>query len=105
MNPLSVLLEGGLISQEIATTIQTIVDETGKSYEEAILESGVTPDALRNFFAEYYQVPTETVGDGFTIDEKVLSYIQEESAVHYKIIPLRVDVGGRGTRSRRSTNS
>ncbi len=93
MNPLSVLIDGGLLSQEIATNIQTVVDETGKSYEEAVLESGVTPDALRNFFAEYYQVPTETVGDGFTIDEKVLSYIQEESAVHYKIIPLRVEDG------------
>lgn len=93
MNPLQLLIDGGLLNPEAATQIDQVVAESGKTYEEALLESGLTADQLRNFFAEVYQVPAETVGDGFTIDEKVLSYIQEESAVHYKIVPLRVEDG------------
>jgi type IV pilus assembly protein PilB len=93
MNPLELLIDGGIISPESAAAVEAQVNESGKTYEEVLLETGVAPEQLRNFFADFYQIPPETVGDGFTIEEKVLSYIQEESAVHYKICPLRIEDG------------
>lgn len=93
MNPLQLLIDGGIISPESAAEVETQVNESGKTYEEILLETGITPEQLRNFWADFYQIPAETVGDGFTIEEKVLSYIQEESAVHYKICPLRIEDG------------
>ncbi len=91
MNPLLILVRNGDITEEFAASVEASVLETGKPYELVLLEMGVTSERLREIYAEYYQVPSESVGDGFTIIEEVLSYIQEESAVHYRLIPLRVE--------------
>ncbi len=93
MNPLEILIEKGDITEDFAAQAEAAVLETGNSYEIVLLSMGVAAERLREIFATYYQVPGEAVGDGFTITEEVLSYIQEESAVHYRIVPLRVEDG------------
>jgi type IV pilus assembly protein PilB len=92
MNPLELLLNAGKITNEAASQIAALVDG-GKGLEEAMHETGVDATAMREAFAEYYQVPSFVITEGFSIPEEVLSYIQEESAIHYRIVPLRVEDG------------
>ncbi|MEZ4104107.1 MAG: ATPase, T2SS/T4P/T4SS family [Candidatus Paceibacterota bacterium] len=91
MGPLKRLLENGEIAEELATEIGRLVDESGKTYEEAMLEQGVAPDLTRKALADYYQVPYFVIPENFSISEEILSYIPEESAIHYKLIPLMID--------------
>lgn len=93
MNPLELLLSNGDINEEIATSVTTAVEESGAPLEAALLEAGVAPDAVRNAFATFYQVPAFSIPEGFVIPDEVLEYVQEESAVHYRIVPLKLEDG------------
>lgn len=93
MNPLDIILSSGDITSEQANQVAHRVENEGVSLEQALLDSGVSEDAVRDAFASFFQVPSFTVTEGFTIPEEVLSYIQEESAMHYRIIPLKIEEG------------
>ncbi len=93
MNPLELLLSSGAITEEVATSVAATVEESGQSLEVALLAAGVAADAVRRAFAEYYQVPPFVIPEGFSIPEDTLEYIQEESAIHYRIVPLKVEDG------------
>ena len=93
MNPLDIILSSGDITSEQANQVAHRVENEGVSLEQALLDSGVAEDVVRDAFASFFQVPSFTVAEGFTIPEEVLSYIQEESAVHYRIIPLKIEDG------------
>jgi type IV pilus assembly protein PilB len=93
MNPLELLLSNGAITEEVATSVAATVEESGQSLEVALLAAGVAADAVRRAFAEYYQVPPFVIPEGFSIPEDILEYIQEESAIHYRIVPLKVEDG------------
>lgn len=93
MNPLEILLENGTVTEEVAATVTAAVETEGKPLEAALLAAGVPEDAVRKAFAEYYQVPSFVIPEGFSIPEETLSYIQEESAMHYRIVPLVVEDG------------
>ena len=83
------LQERGLISDEVLAQINQKTTE-GLSTEEALLQSGIDPVVLKAICAEYYQVPLFDITEGFEIKSEVLSYIPEDSALHYHIVPLQV---------------
>jgi type IV pilus assembly protein PilB len=91
MNPLEILLERGEITESFSRQVQEKIEETGQSLELSLLELGITPEVVRKIFAEYFVVPSFVVTEGFNIPDEILSYIPEESATHYKIIPLMVE--------------
>jgi type IV pilus assembly protein PilB len=91
MNPLERLLESGEITESFARQIEQIVNETNRTYESVLIEQGVAKDSVRKLYAEYYQVPYFVVPEGFNISDEILSYIPEESAVHYRLIPLAIE--------------
>jgi len=93
MRPLEILLKKGEISETLADKIEKKVEETNSSYEEVLLENGVSSELVKKTFAEYYEVPAFTIPNDFIVKDTVLSYIQEESAVHYKIVPLQKEDG------------
>jgi type IV pilus assembly protein PilB len=88
MNPLSLLLERGNITDSFAKQVEQMVADTGRSYEDALLEVGLAPDIVRKLYAEYYQVPPYELPEGTKIPQEILGYIPDESATHYRIIPL-----------------
>lgn len=61
------------------------------SYESALKEVGKTDDEIKSFFGEYYQVPVFTIEEGFRLTQEILNHIPQDSAVHYRIIPLGVE--------------
>jgi type IV pilus assembly protein PilB len=93
MNPLEILLNKGKVEEVVANQIVESVEVGDKTLEQSLLEAGVEEDDVRSAFAEYYQVPSFVIEEGFTIPEEILSYIQEESAVHYRIAPLKLEDG------------
>ncbi|HEY0964685.1 MAG TPA: GspE/PulE family protein, partial [Candidatus Paceibacterota bacterium] len=61
--------------------------------EAILLELGVAADDLRSFFADYYQVPSFKIPEAFAVKQQILDYIPEESAVHYRVVPLLIEEG------------
>ena len=91
MDPLQILRERGQVDASFIDKAAQLVSETGRSYESVLLELGMTSDEVRDFFADYYQVPAFVMSEGFTVGQDILRYIPQESAVHYRTMPLFVE--------------
>ncbi len=91
MNPLERLLETGEVTESFVRQIEQIAEETKRPYESILIEKGISKDTVRKLYADYYQVPFFVIPEGFNITEEILSYIPEESAMHYRIVPLRIE--------------
>ena len=91
MNPLEILLERGEVTETFARQVEEKIQETNQSLETTLIELGVSRDLVRTVFAEYYQVPAFIISEGFSIPEEILTYVPEESAIHYRLIPLKIE--------------
>lgn len=91
MEILEELQAKNLITSEVITKVQNRVATDGESYESALLAEGVAADVVREAFAAHYAIPGYSMGEDEEIAEKVLSYIPEESARHYQIVPLKIE--------------
>ena len=91
MSILLLLQERGLISDEVLSQINQSITTSDKTLEMAMLEAGVDVPTLRTVSAEYYQVPAFDLIEGFDIKSDVLSYVPEDSALHYHIVPLLLE--------------
>lgn len=92
MDPLQILRERGGIDETLITEAETLVSG-GKTSEAALLQVGMEPTEVRDFFADYYQVPSFVIPEGFTIKQQILAYIPQDSSVHYRTVPLLVEDG------------
>lgn len=93
MNPLQFLIDQGVLSEQAADTVQTLITEQGHSLESAVLSQGINADELRAQLAEYYQVPSFTLTEDFKVTQEVLDYLPEDSAMHYLAAPLYIEDG------------
>ena len=93
MDILHYLKQQEVISVAELAKASKLIEEQEKSVEEAMIDSGVEEGVLRTAIAEYYQVPPFTLKEGFSLTEEVLSFIPEESALHYHVTPLLVEDG------------
>lgn len=91
MNPLEKLLETGEVTESFVRQVKETMQQTGQSLEATLIQLGIAPAVVRTLFAEYYQVPPFIIPEGFNITEEILTYIPEESAMHYRIVPLFVE--------------
>ncbi len=93
MDVLSLLSEKGLVNQGQLATIKEEIASGEKTLERALLERGVSAGDILNARGEYYQVPTKTMGESAAVPYEVLRYVPEESARHYRFVPLSVSGG------------
>ncbi len=93
MDVLSLLSEKGLINQSALAGIKEEVASGTKTLERALLDRGVSADDILTARGEYYQVPTRSVGPEGAVSYEVLHYIPEDSARHYRFVPLSVSDG------------
>lgn len=91
MDVLTALKEKKAISEEAAARVAERVGNEGDRYETILLQEGVDADVLRDVFSEYYGIPAYIQDANEVIPQKLLSYIPEDSARHYKIIPLKIE--------------
>ncbi|PIT91033.1 hypothetical protein COU17_02565 [Candidatus Kaiserbacteria bacterium CG10_big_fil_rev_8_21_14_0_10_49_17] len=91
MNLLDVLVERNIIDKKEVSAIEKEA-EGGTSIEQALVARGVSPSDILSIKGEYFKIPTRTLGKT-PVPNEVLSYIPEESATHYGIVPIGIADG------------
>ena len=91
MDPLQILQERGGVTDAFIENAGKLIAQGGRTYESLFLELGMSADDARSFFAEYYQVPAFKTPEAFSVKQEVLAYVPEDSAAHYRMVPLFVE--------------
>ncbi len=93
MNILALLQEKGALDQAVLSTAQADIQQNGTTAEDALLKQGVDANLLLSVIGGYYNLPTYQLGPNDKIDPNVLKYLPEDSARHYKLLPLALRDG------------
>ena len=91
MDPLQILQERGGVTGAFIENAGKLIAQGGRTHESVFLELGMSADDARSFFAEYYQVPAFKTPEAFSVKQEVLAYVPEDSAAHYRMVPLFVE--------------
>jgi type IV pilus assembly protein PilB len=92
MDVLSILTEKGLIPKGALATIKEEVGSGAKTLEKALLDRGLSQSDILEARGEYYEVPTRIIENGSVAFEN-LKFIPEESARHYRVVPIGIEDG------------
>ncbi len=94
MNVLDQFVAEKLLTQDQLETIASRqAGGDAAPLESLLIELGVQSDEVKRIFSGYYEIPSFTIPEEFHISNDVLSYIPEDSALHYGIAPLNVENG------------
>ena len=91
MEILEQLIESGALTKEKASEVEATVAKDGISYENALSQFGISDEIIRNTYATYYSVESLALTEDNVITQSTLSYIPEESARHYRMVPITVE--------------
>lgn len=89
MDILQLLLQNGVIDREKLLDISSQIKQPGVTVETALLKAGVPVSEILAAKGAYYGTPTRLVGEK-PISFDTLQLIPEESARHYRFVPLGV---------------
>ena len=92
MSLIDVLVQKKIISREDVPEIQRDMEDKSLNVEDVLLRRGVSNQDILAAKSEYYDVPKIDLGKT-EIAFNVLTYIPEESAMHYKFVPLFLKEG------------
>ncbi len=91
MNVVARLLQSGAVTSDLAAAIESAVSQGGASYEKALLEHGVPKEVVREALAQEFGVPAHELGEYDEVEQSLLSYLAEDSARHYRIMPIKLE--------------
>lgn len=89
---LSLLQQKGIISAQEATAVATEAANAGENVELALLRHGVSEKDILAVKGEYWKIPAKKLGEE-QIPFEVLEHIPEESARHYRVVPINITDG------------
>ncbi|MBI4120807.1 MAG: Flp pilus assembly complex ATPase component TadA [Parcubacteria group bacterium] len=89
---LDYLLQKGVIKSKEIETIRSESDENGETPESVLMRRGMERDQLLKLKSEYFSVPFKSV-EPSKVPLDVMKLIPEESAKHYKFVPVGVEEG------------
>ena len=92
-NLLSLLQDKGLLKPGDAAVIEREARDNNITVESALVARGVTIEDILALKSERYGIPSRTLPATAPIDQSVLQYLPEESARHYRLVPLGVSDG------------
>ncbi len=92
MSFISLLIKKNILDSDTAQVLEKKAVETNQNIDVLLREHGVKHDEILQAKAEYLNVDPYFLQDK-SIPYEVLSYIPEDSARHYKFIPLEVKSG------------
>ena len=92
MNFLNTLAEKKVISQDDIPSIEEEARASGDSIETVLVRRGIDSDVVLAAKGEFLNLPTRNVSDA-RVPFETLSYIPEESARHYRVVPLALTEG------------
>lgn len=91
MNITDILLSKNLISKDDIREIKKKISE-GDSLDQVLIERGVKMEDILSARSEFLNIPVRSLGDT-TVPFEALEYIPEESAAHYKFVPIGIKEG------------
>lgn len=92
MDVLTLLKDKGILDEGAIAAIKEDVAAGLHTLEESLLARGVPSEDILASRGEYFQVPTRSL-EGVAVPYEVLKYIPEESARHYRFVPIAVAEG------------
>jgi len=92
MSLLDVLVKKNLITADDVASIKEDAQHSGIPLDDILHHRGITDADLLAAKGEYLQIPTRNM-EGQEVPYDILKYIPEESAIHYKLIPLGLKAG------------
>lgn len=92
MSILDTLVEKKIIKAHDAKKFQAEAESSGLSLEQVLISKGISRDAILESKGSELDIPTKDLREA-TIPGKILQYIPEESARHYKVIPIEIKDG------------
>lgn len=91
MSIVDILLTKKLISKGDIKEIQERIN-SGESLDQVLVERGVKPEDIVTARGEFLNIPIKSLGDT-TVPYEALDYIPEESAAHYRFVPIGIKSG------------
>ena len=92
MDIIQALVQKGVLQKKEASIITNEAVSSGMTVEEVLIKHGVSPQNILIAKGEYFDIPTKNL-EGVEVSEKILGYIPEESAAHYRFVPIAVSDG------------
>ncbi|MEK7157570.1 MAG: GspE/PulE family protein [Patescibacteria group bacterium] len=92
MSVLDVLVNKNIIATKDVNKIKEQVKISGRILDDVLAEIGVDNKAILEAYGEYYKIPTRKL-ENKDISFSLLKYIPEESATHYKFVPIGLKEG------------
>ncbi|MBY0293859.1 GspE/PulE family protein, partial [Patescibacteria group bacterium] len=92
MDLLELLQQNGSLDSAIVPQLRAEISKAGNNAEAVLVAAGVPIATILKVKGDYYGIPVKEMQEQ-TVSFKVLSYIPEESARHYRVVPLAVQDG------------
>src|SRR3989338_6068774 len=92
MDIIQILVKKGLVLQKDVSKIVDEAASSGMTVEEALIKRGVSGKEILSAKGEYFDIPVKTIEEQ-DIASNMLDYIPEDSASHYRFIPISVSNG------------
>ena len=89
MKLLDLLVKKGVLKEKDVSQVQKEAREKNVSVSSILARRGISKEDILAAEGAFYNMPTRDLS-GTTVENSVLSYIPEESARHYKLIPIAV---------------
>ena len=93
MDLLDLLISKQLITAENKTAFVEEATKLNVSILDILLKHGISSDVVLKAQSEKYGIPTKSLSANEPAEKKALEYIPQESAVHYKFVPIAVSDG------------
>lgn len=92
MSFLEELAKKGIINKSQIAEVKNRAKEHGGSVDDVLIDSGVPEEKILETKGEYLGIPIKKVdAEGMSFD--VLKYISEDSAMHYRFVPIELKEG------------
>ena len=92
MSILEVLADKNIIRAKDIDKIRGRAESSNRKTEEVLAEMGVKNDEILAAYGDYYKIPTRKL-ESKDVSFSLLKYIPEESATHYKFVPIGLKDG------------
>jgi type IV pilus assembly protein PilB len=92
MSVLDILVKKNIITKRDADDMRGLAMQSNSVLEQALVSKGVKPEDILVAKGEFMNIPVRSLDDA-VIPFEILDYIPEESAVHYKFVPIGVKEG------------
>lgn len=91
MSVVDILLNKNLITKDDIREIKKRTGE-GESLDQILIEMGIHPEDILTARGEFLNIPIKSLGEA-SVPFEALDYIPEESATHYKFVPIGLREG------------